>query len=97
MPMQTPFHSAKPESRFAQAARAIKAEGLLRAIDRFSVDRGSPLLTAEILKWDDHHWRFAALVGGVNFPHEKTRSLVIETVAKREHAALEANERRAVR
>jgi hypothetical protein len=82
---------------FARAARLVKAEGLLRAIDRFSVDRGSPVLTAELMKWDDAHWRFAALVGGVNFPHEKTRSMVCLAIAERELAAVTANERRAAR
>lgn len=72
--------------------RAVKVEGLIGALERFSAYRGRPVLASELLTWNETSWLLAACMAGITPPSVETRSLVIRRLADRDAAVLSANE-----
>ncbi len=75
---------------FERSARQTKAAGIVRALNQFAAYRGLPVTAREIIKWRAESWDLIAMIARVNPPSVETRSLVVQQLADREAALLDA-------
>jgi hypothetical protein len=78
-------------SRFESANRAVKVEGICRALDRFSAHRGAPVRASDVIRWDDWSWEIFAWASGVTTPSVTTRTAVLDRLVARDEAVLASN------
>jgi hypothetical protein len=79
------------DPRFAEAARHVRATGLINAIERYSAFLGRPVLARDVVGYSDNEWALLAFHAQISPPSIETRRLVLDELVKRDEAVAKHN------